>query len=213
MERRGFQPPQLSAVKTPQGIQRRVRHRDKQQAHLVLGFLGTTLRDPDRFPLEVLNAVLSNQGGRLFVELRDKQGLTYALSGFSQEGLDPGALGVYLAVSPEKVGRATEAVLEELQRVTTSPLSEEELSRAKRYLIGSFEIGLQRNSAVAADMAFNERYGLGFDALTRYPGRIEAVTAQDVLRVARQYLRANAYAIGMVRPQDGASPGGGQKGP
>ncbi len=208
MERRGFQPPQLPAVEAPSTVQRSVRHRDKQQAHLIIGFLGTTLDDPDRYPLEVLDAVLSNQGGRLFVELRDKQSLAYSLSGFSRLGLDPGVLGVYLGVSPEKVEQATTAALEELEKLRTSSISEEELSRAKRLLIGSFEIGLQENSAQAADMAFNERYGLGYDAFQRYAQHIESVTAEDVLRVARQYLPVDAYTIGMVKPDDGTYPEG-----
>src|SRR5207249_349120 len=58
---------------------------NKQQAHLVLGFPGVTLADADRFPLEVLSTILSGQGGRLFVELREKRGLAYRVSAFTLE--------------------------------------------------------------------------------------------------------------------------------
>ena len=76
--------------------------RDKEQVHLVIGFLGTTLKDNDRFAIEILDTILSGQSGRLFTELRDKQSLAYSLSSFSFFGLDTGAFGIYIGTSPEK---------------------------------------------------------------------------------------------------------------
>ena len=75
----------------------------KAQAQIVVGNLGTTFGDPEKHALQVLNAILSGQGGRLFFELRDKQSLAYALSSFSVEGLEPGSFGVYIGSAPEKV--------------------------------------------------------------------------------------------------------------
>ncbi len=195
-----FSLPSPPAVKPPETTLRKVKYREKKQAHIVYGFLGTTLADQDRYPLEVMNAVLSGQGGRLFVELRDKQSLAYAISSFHFEGLDPGALGVYIATTPEKVETALTGIRKELERVRSTPVSPKELERAKKYIIGGYEIDLQRNSAQAADMAFNERYGLGWDEFKRYPERIAAVTAEDVLRVARKYIRLDAPVLGMVTP-------------
>ncbi|MGH9391500.1 MAG: M16 family metallopeptidase, partial [Vicinamibacteria bacterium] len=71
-------------------------HRTREQAHLVLGFPGTTVRSDDRFALEVLNTILSGQGGRLFIELRDKQSLAYSVTSLSVEGYDPGYFAVYM---------------------------------------------------------------------------------------------------------------------
>ncbi|PJB42771.1 MAG: hypothetical protein CO106_05510, partial [Deltaproteobacteria bacterium CG_4_9_14_3_um_filter_44_9] len=75
--------------------------------------------------------------------------------------------------------------------------------RARRYILGSFEIGLQTNSAKAATMAFGERYGLGFSNFMEYPGKISEVTADDVLRVARKYIDLNRYSLAVVRPRKG----------
>lgn len=195
-----FSPPTPPAVKPPEVSRREVRHRDKKQAHIVFGFLGTTLEDEDRYPLNVLNAVLSGQGGRLFIELRDKRSLAYVVSSFHFEGLEPGALGVYIATTPEKVDRALKGIRQELEKVRSTPVSTEELERAKKYIIGAYEIDRQRNSAQAADMAFNERYGLGWDEFKQYPERVAAVTAEDVLRVARKYIRLEAPVLTMVTP-------------
>ncbi len=176
----------------------------KAQAQIVLGNLGTTFKDPDRYALQVLNAVLSGQGGRLFLELRDKQSLAYALSSFSVEGLEPGSFGVYIGSAPEKVPQALAGIERELTRIRSEKVSDEELTRAKRYLIGSFEIDLQRNSAVATSLALNELYSLGYDEYRRYPEKINAVTAEDVLRVARRFVQLDRATITVVRPDAAA---------
>jgi zinc protease len=176
----------------------------KAQAQIVLGNLGTTFKDPDRYALQVLNAVLSGQGGRLFLELRDKQSLAYALSSFSVEGIEPGSFGVYIGSAPEKVPQVLAGIERELTRARTETVSDEELTRAKRYLIGSFEIDLQRISAVATNLALNELYSLGYDEYRRYPEKINAVTAEDVLRVAQKFIRLGSHTLTIIRPNAAA---------
>ncbi len=203
-----FSLPVPTPASPPETSVRKVVHREKKQAHITFGFLGATLDDADRHPLEILNAVLSSQGGRLFLELRDKQSLAYSVSSFHFEGLDPGALGVYIATTPEKVETALKGIRQELQELRSTPISSEELERAKKYIIGGYEIDLQRNGAQAADMSFNERYGLGWDEFMRFPERITALTAEDVLRAARKYIRLDAPVLGIVTPGkvDGSHP-------
>jgi len=161
---------------------------EKLQAHLVVGSRGTVHADPDRFALSVLDAILSGQGGRLFMDLRDRQSLAYSVSSFTREGMQPGAVGVYIATSPEKRDRALKGILRHLGRIRDKAVSEEELARAKNYLIGAYELGLQTQSAQAALLAHDELYGLGAEAYKEYAEKIQAVSATDVKRVARKYL-------------------------
>jgi zinc protease len=189
----------------PEAERHAVRYLDRKQAHLVYGFLGTTLDDLDRFPLEVLATVLSGQGGRLFVELRDKQSLAYSVNAFSLEGVDPGYFAVYIGTSGDKVRQALAGIRAELAKVCAVGISADELDRAKRYLIGSHQIGLQRNAARAAVLATDFCYGLGAEAYLRYPSDIEAVTRAAVLAAARRYLlldRPVVAALGPVREED-----------
>jgi zinc protease len=172
----------------------------KEQAHFVLGFLGISYHHPDRYALTVLEAALAGQGGRLFSELRDKQSLAYALSFMAQPNLDPGFIGVYMGTHPNKLETAIEAVLTELKKVKEEGLTEEEVERAKKYLIGNFEIGLQTNGAQANQMSLDELYGLGFDHYQTYSQEIQKVTREDVNRVAQKYFNLEAYAIAIVRP-------------
>ncbi len=197
----GFRPPNVPQEPPLRGI-RVVRHPlPKQQTHIVLGFPGTTLQGADRFPLEVLDAVLSGQGGRLFRELRDRQGLAYSVTSFSQVGLDPGYFGTYIATSPENVEAAIQGLKNELERVGTGDITEEELERAKRYVIGTYEIGQQGHAAQAMTMGLDERYGLGFDFGKRFVRAIEGVTREDVVRVARKYIRMDGYVLAIVGPE------------
>ena len=166
----------------------------------MLGFLGTTIDSPDRYALDVLNAVLSGQGGRLFVELRDKLSLAYAITSCFRQGLDPGFLSVYMGTSPEKLDMATERIINELRKVREEKVGCQELDRAKRYLIGTFEIGLQTNSAKAAVMALAERYGLGYAHFMAYAKGISDVTRDDVLETARKYIDLDRYTLAVIRP-------------
>ncbi|HET9752175.1 MAG TPA: pitrilysin family protein, partial [Myxococcales bacterium] len=96
-------PPQEEPLLAPRSA---VRKLDKAQAHLIAGFPGVRLSDQARWPLEVLSAVLSGQGGRLFVELRDKRSLAYSVTSFSMEGVDPGYFAVYIGCGPGKTQEA-----------------------------------------------------------------------------------------------------------
>src|SRR5262249_46313811 len=178
----------------------RQRHKaiHKHQPHIVLGFQGVTLANPDRYPLKVLEAILSRQGGRLFYELREQRALAYSVTAFGVEGLAPGVVGVYVGTDPNKVEEATGAVRAELARVREELVSPEELEQARKYLTGSFEISLQSNSAQSEEMAFNELYGLGYENGRRYLAAINTVTAEDLRRVARAYFDDNASTLVVV---------------
>ncbi len=198
--KKNFMPPSLPEEVPLQQKKREEVYKKKEQAHFVLGFLGTTFQHRDRYPIEVLGAALSRQGGRLFHGLRDRKSLAYALTFVASPNLDPGYLGVYMGTHPDKLEKAITAVLRELKKVKEEGLTEEEVVRAKKYLIGNFEIGLQTNGAQANQVSLDELYGLGFDHYRKYPLEIEKVTREDVLRVARDYFNLDAYALAIVRP-------------
>ncbi len=180
--------------------------RDRAQAHLVLGYRGLTLDDKDRYALEVLCSVLSGQGGRLFLELRDKQSLCYTVNAFSIEGLEPGSFTVYMGTSPDKVERALAGIEALLDGVCQEGITAEELSRSQRYLVGTHDIGLQRLGARAATMALNELYGLGWDVHRRYSEGIEGVTQADVIAVAQRIIKPQGQVLAIVGPEGTTGP-------
>ncbi len=173
---------------------------DREQAHLVVGFPGLQIDDADRFALEVLTTILGGQGGRLFLELRDRQSLAYQVGAYSLEGLDPGYVAVYLSCAPDKVEIALREIREQVNRLLQKGVSSEELSRSRRYLIGTHEIALQRRASVAAALAFHHAYGLDFSAHTAYGSRIGAVRNADVMRVAKRIFNWDQAVTATVSP-------------
>src|SRR5262249_54005538 len=144
-------------AREPPPTERRRFHRSlaRAQAHLVLGFQGLTVGDPDRHALEVLSTILSGMGGRLFTELRDKRSMAYSVTSMAVEGLDPGYFATYIGTSPDKKDAAEAAMEVELQRLVDTPVTAAELDRAREHLVGTHEIGLQRNAARAMLLALD----------------------------------------------------------
>lgn len=178
--------------------------KEKAQTHIIAGYHAPGFKSRDRYAFEVLNTVLSGQGGRLFIELRDKKSLAYAVTSFYIPGMEGGYFGVYIGTAPQKEKEALEAIREQL-RLVLKGVEEQELERAKNYIVGSFEIGLQRNSAQAATVGFDELYGIGAYEYRKFPEKILAVTADDVARVAGKYINPEAAAVAILKPEESFS--------
>ncbi|MCB1153752.1 insulinase family protein, partial [bacterium] len=186
--------PEAPVVEPRQAVLRR----DKAQAHLVIGFLGTTVDAADRHAMEILNAIFSGQGGRLFIELRDKRHLAYSVTSFHQEGVEPGAFAIYIGTTHANVDKAREGIWQEIRRVRDEPMDARELEDAKRYLIGSNDIDLAGLSTVAQSMALDELLGLSYKETFRQARRLQSVTAAQVQAVARRYLREEASVEALI---------------
>jgi len=172
----------------------------KQQTHIVLGFIGLTIRDPRRRTQELLSTVLSGQGGRLFVELRDKRSMAYSVTGVAVEGLDPGFFSVYIATSPEKADQAVEGIKAELKRIREEPITALELERAQQHLIGTHAIGLQRNSSRAALLGLDYVYGMGDENFSHYAQQVMAVTREKVQQLAQALIDFDRCTTAVVGP-------------
>ncbi len=186
---------------TPLGAPRKVRLTlDKQQSHVIVGSMGVTVDDPTRHALDVLTTVLSGQGGRLFLDLRDRQSLAYSVSASALEGIAPGHVLVYIATAPEKVTSALDGLRTHLERLCTELVGTDELTRAQRYLVGTHAIDLQRTGARAMAMALDERLGLGYASHRQYAEQIWAVTAEQLRDAARRHLAPERLLEVIVGP-------------
>ena len=127
----------------------------------MIGFRGLRVGDPDRFALELVTQLLSGQGGRLFLELRDRRSLAYSVAATNLEGVAPGTFTVYIATAPEKRAEAEARLLEQLDELVQRAPAPGELERAQRFLVGNFAIDQQRNAVHAAHVSLDALYGLG----------------------------------------------------
>lgn len=160
--------------------------KDKEQSHVIVGWRGLTLTDPDRYTLQAIEAVLAGQGGRLFFELRDKNSLAYSVSPLKMESLETGYFGGYIACSPEKVDKAIEMFHAEFNKLTKHKVSEDEISRAKKYLIGQHDIGLQKKSALCNLIAFDEVYGNDYQKSLNIAEEYNKITADKILELSER---------------------------
>lgn len=183
----------------PKGDVRRRVDLEKEQSHLIVGYRGLDLADERRWALSVMQAVLAGQGGRLFIELRDKKSLAYSVSPLRMEGLGTGYFGAYIGCSPEKTEVAEQMIRAEFRKIADNLIPEDELSRAKRFVAGRSVIELQRKSAVCGSILFDRLYGNDPNEGLHPDRKIAAVTATSVRDLARD-LFAQASVTSVVGP-------------
>ncbi|MBI5683537.1 MAG: insulinase family protein [Verrucomicrobia bacterium] len=172
----------------------------RQQAVIFIGYPSVTVANPDRFPMEVLQEGLSGLSSPLFQRLRDELALCYYTGASQLVGLDPGYFLFYIGTDPAKAKLAETELMKEIGKIRDAGLSAGDLARAKAKLISEKKIAFQSNADLAAEIALDELYGLGYKFYKDYEKRYEAVTTADLQRVARKYFGA-AAAIAIVRPK------------
>ena len=173
---------------------------EKEQAHIIAGFPAPLLHQEESYTFDILYALLSGQGGRLFYELRDRQSLAYSVFATMVPGLDASAFTIRIGTSPAKITQAVDGIRRELDKLRQTPVSQPELDRAKRYLIGNHDIGLQRNSSRAMTFGLDELYGLGFRRSLHYAEGIDAVTAENIQEAMKTYLDPSKMVVSIVKP-------------
>jgi zinc protease len=180
--------------------------RDKAQGVLMVGFRGADLFSEDRAVLELIDEASSDLGSRFFVRIREQMGLAYYVGSSQLQGLVPGMFAFYLGTDPEKLGPVKTALLDEIRALAREGLTSDELARAKKKLVGQQQIANQSNDTLGYTAALDEIYGLGFDHYKDLEREVEAVTVEDVKRVAAKYFEAQPFVIATVRPAASATP-------
>jgi zinc protease len=180
---------------------RAVEFREKKQTVLILGFPGTTMEHPDRFALELLQEACSDMGSRLFLRIRENLGLAYYVGAQHFPGLVPGYFSFYVGTDPAKAELVERELMKESEELSQHGLTEQELKRAKAKLIGQKKIARQDLGTCASTMALDELYGLGYDYSEQENAFFEAVTLEDVRRVAAAYLRPELVVVASVKPK------------
>lgn len=165
-------------------------------AAVAVGYMGVEVGHRDWAVLRVINAMLGEGlSGRLFVEIRDKQGLAYTVGGVFPTRAGPSTLTFVAATDPPNVPRVLEGILREVARLQDAPVPAEELERGKQRVIGVHAINHEDLRSQAFNLGFYELLGVGYAFDARLPEVIAAVRAEDVQRVARLYLQHPTVAV------------------
>jgi predicted Zn-dependent peptidase len=178
-----------------------VHYRDLEQVHVSLEAGGVSATDPRRYAFSLLNTILGgNMSSRLFQEVRENRGLAYAIYSFMSSYVDSGMFGVYTAVSDSQVRETVEVVMAELDRIQNEPVSAEELRDAKEFTKGGLLLSVENVDSQMVRLAQNEIHFGEFIPLEDILARIEAVTEDDIRRLARTLFAPNELALTFLGP-------------
>ncbi|UCH12195.1 MAG: insulinase family protein [Candidatus Omnitrophota bacterium] len=176
-------------------------HMDKRQAVVMIGFKGASLYDEDRYPLQVLSSLFSGGSGRLYSQIRQKEGLAYTLGTFGMVGLDTGAFIFYAATTPQNANNVKTSIISQIRQISAGKITEEEINAAKKSLITKYQLSIQSNGGLALQTGLDELYGLGYDYHVHYPDVINSISKKDLIIAAKKYFKLNKSVTVVTTPK------------
>ena len=188
------------------GERLKIEKRETEQAHLCLALPGVSLSDPRRFSLDMLNVVLGEgMSSRLFSEVRDKLGLAYSISSYVEHLLDTGSLVVSASVDPSNLKKAIKAILDELSKVKDG-IPEAEMNKAREISKGRLLLRMEDSRNVAGWLGGQETLLNSILTLDDIVAIINAVTAEQLQKVAREIIVAEKLRLAVVGPISSPAP-------
>jgi predicted Zn-dependent peptidase len=179
------------------------RKKELEQVHLCLGSPCYPQTDPRRYAAYILNTVLGGgMSSRLFQNIREKRGLAYAVFSSLNAYRDTGCLSVYAGTGTAGAREVVKLALAEFRALKESPLTPEELARAKDYLKGSLLLALESTMSRMSNLARQEMYFGRSISLDEIAAGVDAVTAEDVQAVARDFFTPDRLALTVLGPEN-----------
>ncbi|MFC1769874.1 M16 family metallopeptidase [Nitrospirota bacterium] len=181
--------------------------RDLTQATIYLGHSGVTREHPDYYALSVMNYVLGGGGfsSRLMDKVRDDMGLAYGIHSSLSASKHGGSFTVSVQTRNDAAGIVIEEILNQIKSIRSEGITADELEGAKAFLTGSFPRRIDTMGKIASFLSQVEFHGLGLTYPEDYPRYINAVTLEDIKRVARTHLSQENYALVIVANQSKAA--------
>jgi len=178
--------------------------RELEQVHICLGVPSYPVAHERRFAAAVLNNILGGgMSSRLFQNIRERQGLAYAVFSELTPYRDAGLLSIYAGTALETAGRVVRSVIEEFRNLKQQPISEEDLRRAKDHLKGSLMLSLESTSSRMSNLAREEMYFGRFFTLDEILASIERVTREEVQQIAQELFLPEQIGITVLGKLDG----------
>jgi predicted Zn-dependent peptidase len=191
----------LPAQELPPEPQLCVRYRDTEQARFCLALPGLSRVHPDRFVLRVLNTILGGgMSSRLFLELRERQGLAYAVDSYVSYLHDTGVVGVYAGVDPSRLEIAVQTVLQEWDRLRQEEVLAAELAKAREFVKGRLLLQMENTFSVAAWFGYQELLSPEVLTVDQVVEAIDAVSAADIQRLAHELFLGERLYLTVVGP-------------
>ena len=175
----------------------------KTQSDICLGVFGPARLADDYVPAQLANSVLGEFGmmGRIGKSVREEKGLAYYAYSRLGGGHGPEPWTVSAGVNPQNVDLAIASVLEEIERLTSETVSDDDLADNQSYFTGRMPLRLESNEGIASDIHGMVSFGLGLDYLADYESMVYQIGKDDLLRAAQRYLGDEAMVIAVAGPE------------
>lgn len=178
-----------------------LRPKKTEQAQLLIGYPAYSAFHPDRYILDVMNTILGEgMSSRLFLEIREIRSLAYDVHSSAAHYLDTGAFVVGAAVDPRKADECIRAIRGELDHLRTAPVPDAELLKAKEYIKGRILLRMEDSRAVSSWIGGQELLRGEIRSVDEIVAAIEAVTTEEIQRVANDVLRDDRANLAVVGP-------------
>jgi len=175
----------------------------KQQAHLVVGARTFSYSNPRRYALLVLNTLLSGgMSSRLFQNIREQYGFVYSIYSFMDFYTDDGLLGAYVGTERSQLEFMRERLIEELQKLSNKPVTEDEIQKVKSQVKGSLVLSLENMFHRMNRLAKQDIYYNKFQTMDEFLARVEAVTADDVRSLAAELFPSDRLVTSILKPAE-----------
>ena len=179
------------------------KHKETEQYHVSLGSLGIPAKSEDRYAMAALNNVLGGgMSSRFFQEVREKRGLAYAVYSYHQGYSDAGAIKTYVGSTTGNVEEAVKVIADQLREIQEETVSEEELYRTKQQLKSSTLLALESTAARMNRVGRSVITGAELLTPEEIAARIEAVTVEDIRRLARKHLNLDRMYLSAIGPKE-----------
>ncbi len=179
----------------------RLEHRHTAQAHVCLGLTALPRDHADQWTLDLLNTILGDgASSRLFLKIREEQGLAYDVHSFQTDYTDCGMLQVYMGVDADDVVPAVHSVAAELSRLRDERVSPGELERARNFTLGRLELRLEESRAMASFLGTQEALHARVMTMDEVIEALQGVSADDIQALAARLFRDDALCGAVIGP-------------
>jgi zinc protease len=178
---------------------RRDLYMDKEQSLVLIGYKGVSLKDHQKYPLEVLTSLLSGSDGILFRRLREREGLVYASGVISVPEVNRGYIVFYAATAEENIPKTKNLILEIIQSLDEKEFLYEDINASKNMLISEQAFSLETNHSLSMICALDQLYGLGYDNYKNFSGSINSVTREDIQKTVKDIFGNENWAEVIIR--------------
>jgi predicted Zn-dependent peptidase len=178
-----------------------VKTKDTEQAYVVLGTQGLSVRDERRYQLSVLDTILGGgMSSRLFQEVREKRGLAYSVYSFQQGYRDAGLFGVSAGTSPSSVQECVDVIVDELSRMAESGPTDAELTLAKEHIKGSLTLSLEASAGRMIRLGRSEFNFGRLISIEEIEREVDAVDYESVVALARELFSPESLGLCVLGP-------------